>query len=259
MDHELYRSILGMRVDFTTYRQAVDTIFRLILNEKKTYVCVANVHMVMEAYDNSEFQQIINHAGLVTPDGVPLVWVLKLLGIKNAERVYGPRLTMELCNEAARRRIPVGFYGGTHEVLQSMTDQLKKSLPSLKVVYKFSPPFRPLTHDEETLVAQDVTESGVKLLFVGLGCPKQEKWMAVHTESFPAVLIGVGAAFDFIAKKKPQAPEWLQLIGMEWMFRLISEPRRLWKRYLYHNPRFVLFFLLQLILTLINKRKKKVD
>jgi len=211
------------------------------------YICVANVHMTMEAADNPKLAAIVNNAALVTPDGVPLVWGLKLLGLKDATRVYGPELTERLCAHAAEKGIPVGFYGGAASVLEAMVAKLKLKYPSLQVPYAYSPPFRKLISEEDEDVLKTIRQSGVKILFVGLGCPKQEHWMAEHTDRLPMPLLGVGAAFDFIAGKKKSAPSWMKRIGLEWLFRLLSEPRRLWYRYLYHNPRFVILFLLQLL------------
>ncbi len=254
MENELARptsvlscSILGIRVDHTTYSKTAERITGLALNGIHGYVCTANVHMVMEAYDDPTFRRVVNSADIVTPDGMPLVWSLKLLGIKNAERVYGPFLTRIICEKAMERGVPIGFYGGTEEVLGAMVDRLKAKLPTLNVAYAFSPPFRALTKDEDENVLREIQASGVKVLFVGIGCPQQERWMAKHKDRIPAVMVGVGAAFDFIAGVKPQAPRWMQAIGLEWLFRLITEPRRLWKRYLYHNPRFVYKFACQIL------------
>ncbi|MEE9466114.1 MAG: WecB/TagA/CpsF family glycosyltransferase, partial [Candidatus Neomarinimicrobiota bacterium] len=192
-------------------------------------------------------QAIVNGADLVTPDGVPLVWGLRLLGFKKAERVYGPALTPIVCREAAGKGIPVGFYGGTEEVLEQMKANLLREYPGLEIAYSFSPPFRTLTEAENSTIVQNILGSGARVLFVGIGCPKQERWMAANKSRLPLPLIGVGAAFDFIAGAKAQAPSWVQRAGLEWLFRVITEPRRLWRRYLYHNPRFLYKFAGQLL------------
>jgi len=249
-----FKHVLGMRVDFTTYSQVVSRTRELIDGGQSAYVCVANVHMIMEAYDDSRFQKIINNADIVTPDGMPLVWGLKLLGCKNAERVYGPKLTLELCAACAKSGIPVGFYGGSAEVMESLLQHLTKSFPSLDVVYSACPPYRTLTADEDREAIANIVKSGAEVLFVGLGCPKQEKWMAEHIDALRLVMIGVGAAFDFISRAKPQAPHWMQTCGLEWLFRLISEPKRLWKRYLLNNPRFIFHFLIQLFSTIFKRK-----
>lgn len=242
-----HRYILGMRVDATSYGDAVDRILDWAREASPRYVCVSTVHMVMEAHDDREFQRVVNDADLVTPDGMPLVWALRRLGVPGASRVYGPDLTPLLCEAAAQRGTRVGFYGGTPEVLRRMVSALQTRLPSLDVGYCWSPPFRPLTPEEEEGVVLAIRTSGIRVLFVGLGCPKQERWMAAHRESLPSVMVGVGAAFDFLAGSKRQAPRALQRAGLEWAFRLVHEPRRLWRRYAVHNPRFMALFVQQLI------------
>lgn len=246
-----------MRVDYTTYQRATDAIIKLAQGGRSGYICVGTVHMVMEAFDDPTFREAINAADLVTSDGMPLVWGLRLLGIKEAERVYGPTLTPIICQRAAELGLPVAFYGGTNEVLEKMLDKLKQQMPALKVAYSFSPPFRPLTQEEDAEVVNAINHSGACILFVGLGCPKQERWMAEHKDRVKAVMVGVGAAFDFIAGTKAQAPAWMQSMGLEWLFRLATEPKRLWKRYLYHNPRFILRFAWQLMWG--NNRQEKGD
>ena len=239
--------ILGMRVDAITYEDVWNLIYEKINNSEFGYICVGTVHMVMETFDNNEFRDIVNSADIVTPDGMPLVWGLKLLGIKNAQRVYGPALTPFICEKAEENSVPVGFYGGSKKTLELMIQNLRIKFPHLKIVYSYSPPFRKLTVDEDRKVVDEINSSEAKILFVGLGCPKQEKWMYEHRDRVKAVMIGVGAAFDFIAGVKPVAPIWMQKIGLEWFFRLITEPKRLWKRYLYNNPRFIYHFGKQII------------
>jgi N-acetylglucosaminyldiphosphoundecaprenol N-acetyl-beta-D-mannosaminyltransferase len=256
-DQNFCRYILGMRVDYTTFELATEKIIQLALNESGGYVCIGTVHMVMESFDDPEFKKIVNYADIVTPDGMPLVWGLKLLGIKDAQRVYGPALTPYVCERASKLGIPVGFYGGTEEVLEKMIKNLRSKFPELNVAYAFSPPFRPLTEEEDKKVVDDINNSGAKILFVGLGCPKQERWMAEHRDKIKAVMIGVGAAFDFIAGDKPQAPRWMQNIGLEWLFRLLTEPKRLWKRYLYNNPRFIYHFGKEILKKYLNSNKTR--
>lgn len=240
-------SILGMRVDPTSYSEVCDQV-RLWSSEiEGRYICVANVHMTMEAFDSPAYQQIINQADLVTPDGMPLVWMLHRLGYPNQERVYGPTLTEKLLDMAHRQAVPIGFYGSSSVVLELLIAKVKQKYPEIKIVYSYSPPFRELSDGEDRQIAEEMISSRVRILFVGLGCPKQEKWMSEHRGKIPAVMIGVGAAFDFIAGVKLQAPVWIQKIGLEWLFRLVSEPKRLWKRYFHHNPRFLYLATQQLI------------
>ena len=242
-----YRHILGMRVDVTSYSDSIERVLSWAVAGESRYVCVANVHMVMEAFDSPEFRGIVNAADLVTPDGMPLVWMLRRLGVRGQTRVYGPELTLRLCEAAAQRGIAVGFYGGTEEALASLVANLRERFPNLRVAYAYSPPFRPLTPEEDEEIVKAINASGARILFVGLGCPKQERWMAAHNGKVQAVMLGVGAAFDLHAGKVRQAPAWMQRAGLEWFFRLLMEPRRLWKRYLKHNPRFIVLAALQLL------------
>jgi N-acetylglucosaminyldiphosphoundecaprenol N-acetyl-beta-D-mannosaminyltransferase len=205
----------------------------------------------MEAHDSPEYRAIVNSADLVTPDGMPLVWALRLFGVAGATRVYGPTLTIHVLERAATDGVPVGFYGASAEVLTRMVEACRRRFIGLRVGYAHAPPFRQHTEEEDAAVVQDINRSGVRILFVGLGCPKQERWMASHKDSVNAVMLGVGAAFDFLAGVKPQAPAWMQRVGLEWLFRLATEPRRLWRRYAYHNPRFVALLAEQYLKSLI--------
>lgn len=199
----------------------------------------------MEAYDQPSFRDELNAADMVNPDGVPLVWALKALGEKNATRVYGPDSTELLLKAAEDSQVPVGFYGGTEATLVILLAEVRRRHPRIQIVYTLSPPFRPLSAAEDDEIVRDISASGARMLFVGLGCPKQERWIMEHHGRIPAVMFGVGAAFDFLAGTKPQAPRWMMRNGLEWVFRLVSEPRRLAGRYLKHNPRFMALFLQQ--------------
>jgi N-acetylglucosaminyldiphosphoundecaprenol N-acetyl-beta-D-mannosaminyltransferase len=192
----------------------------------------------MEAYDDPDYRSCLNSADMVNPDGVPLVWALKRLGKPDASRVYGPDCTLKMIQDAAANGIPVGFYGGSPDVLQTLLDITKRDYPTLQVAYAVSPPFRELTQKEDDAIVQDISDSGARILFIGLGCPRQEKWMIQHLGRVPAVMFAVGAAFDFIAGTKKQAPRWMMKSGLEWVFRFVTEPRRLARRYLKHNPRY---------------------
>jgi len=242
-----HRFILGMRVDATSYPDTLRRVLDWGRRGESRYVCVATAHMAMEAYDSPIFRQAVNAADLVTPDGMPLVWGLRLFGVKQATRVYGPDLTPLLLEGAARMRLRVGFYGGTPRALDRMIEIVTRQCPGLEVAFANSPPFRPATPEEDRAADHQIVQSGTRILFVGLGCPKQERWMAERAGRLPVVMVGVGAAFDFISGLKPQAPRWMQNAGLEWLFRLCSEPQRLWRRYLQHGPRFVVLFFLQWI------------
>lgn len=242
-----YRDILNMHVDVTSYPDAAGRVVSWASDGHSRYVCAANVHMVMESHDDSDFQDIVNGADLVTPDGVPLVWALKLLGVPEATRVYGPDLTLHVCKKAAELGIPIGLYGGTPESLEAFVNFLESNYPGIQIGCTIAPPFRPLTAEEDEQYTTQINSSGIRILFVGIGCPKQEKWMAAHKDKIAAVMLGVGAAFDFHTGRVKQAPSWMQKVGLEWLFRLLMEPKRLWKRYFKHNPRFVLLFLRQMM------------
>jgi N-acetylglucosaminyldiphosphoundecaprenol N-acetyl-beta-D-mannosaminyltransferase len=187
---------------------------------------------------------------------MPLVWLLRLKGVKKQTRVYGPTLMLHVLGLAAREKIPVGLYGGDNSTLEILEALMLERFPGLLVVYKFSPPFRPLDKQESTQIIENIAASGARILFVGLGCPKQEIWMAEHNGKVQAVMLGVGAAFDFLAGTKPQAPGWMQAVGLEWFFRFTHEPRRLARRYLYNNPRF-LFLSAADLLGILGKRNKE--
>lgn len=240
-------SVVKVCVSPTEYAFASEQVLAWAKAHESRYVCAANVHMLMEAHDSLHYRQIVNSADLVVPDGVPLVWMLRLKGHPEQQRVYGPTLMLHVLEAAARENVPVGFYGSFPKVLQSLLTNIQDRFPNLKIDYSFSPPFREISEKEDFEITKNINTSSVRILFIGLGCPKQERWMAEHRGRINAVMIGVGAAFDFHAGVKPQAPLWMQKIGLEWLFRLSTEPRRLWRRYLYHNPRFVFFAILDLL------------
>jgi N-acetylglucosaminyldiphosphoundecaprenol N-acetyl-beta-D-mannosaminyltransferase len=241
------RHILGTRVDATSYTHAAEQAVRWAHQAESRYVCIATVNNVVEGLEDSSYAKVMNDADLVTPDGMPLVWGLRMLGVPGATRVYGPDLTPVICRMAAAQGIPVGFYGGTDEVLDALTANLTRQLPELEIAYRHSPPFRTATPDEQWQSVETINRSGARILFVGLGAPKQERWMAAQKGQVSAVMVGVGAAFDFLAGNKRQAPRLVQQLGLEWLYRLVHEPRRLWRRYLYRNPRFVALFAMQLL------------
>jgi N-acetylglucosaminyldiphosphoundecaprenol N-acetyl-beta-D-mannosaminyltransferase len=233
------RHVLGVRVDGTSYPHATALILEWASRGESRYVCEVPVNGIMEAYDHPEFRAVLNGADLVTPGGMPIVWLLRWLGLRGQPRVYGPELMLEVCAVAARAHVPVGLYGGAPAALVRLQAVLEERYPGLNIVYAVSPPFRALTPAEEENTALEIQRSGCRILFVGLGCPKQERWMARHRGRLPAVMLGVGAAFDFISGEKRQAYPWMQAAGLEWLFRWVQEPRRLFFRYGYHNPRFV--------------------
>ncbi|MGH2791649.1 MAG: WecB/TagA/CpsF family glycosyltransferase [Actinomycetota bacterium] len=210
-------------------------------------VCAASVNNVMEGRADHDFLEVMNRSDLTTADGMPLVWGLRLLGVEQPTRTYGPTLTQVLLGKAEEADVPVGFYGGSPEVLKDLLEIARQRWPRLDVAYAHSPPFRALTEEEIQREVDRINASGARLLFVGIGTPKQDRWMDSNKGNVHAVMLGVGAAFDFIAGVKKQAPGRLQRLGLEWLFRLVTEPRRLWRRYLIRNPRFIFLFARQLI------------
>jgi N-acetylglucosaminyldiphosphoundecaprenol N-acetyl-beta-D-mannosaminyltransferase len=242
-----HRHILGTRVDATSYPDAATRILQWARAGESRYVCVCNVHMVMEAHDSGDFQQVVNAADLVTPDGMPLVWVLRVLGIRHTPRVDGSTLTYHVCRAATQEGIPIALYGGGEETIAAFTAFAKRTFPGIRIVDAISPPYRELTSEDIESHAQELAKSEAKIVLVALGCPKQERWMAERKPRLKAVMIGIGAAMDFHAGRIPRAPRWMQKCGLEWFFRLMMEPRRLWRRYLIHNPRFILLLLAQLL------------
>jgi N-acetylglucosaminyldiphosphoundecaprenol N-acetyl-beta-D-mannosaminyltransferase len=191
---------------------------------------------------------ILNYADIATPDGMPLVWALRSFGAKEQKRVYGPTLMLHLCESAARNGHRIFLYGGREECLHDLRARLEDRFPGLRIVGSFSPPFRPLNPEETEGIRQRIRDSEADLVFVGISCPKQERWMYENREALPGVvMIGVGAAFDFHAGRVRQAPVWIQRNGLEWLFRLAMEPARLWRRYLLVTPRFLPLWALQLL------------
>ena len=236
------RRVLGTRVDATSYDAAVRLVLEWSREGRSAYVCATSVHGVIEASEDPSFRAVLNDADLITPDGVPLVWALRRLGVADASRVYGPTLTLRLCEAASEAGVPIGLYGGTPESLEAFQGFLLRTFPALRVAVAISPPFRPPTAAEDEADTREIAESGARIVFVGIGCPKQERWMAAHRGRVPAVMVGVGAAFDFHAGRVRQAPAALQRAGLEWAFRLAVEPKRLWRRYVRIVPRFVVRF-----------------
>ncbi len=239
-------NILGVGIGAVNMSMAVATIERWLASRDPNYVIAAPVHCVMECQRDQRLRHIYNSAGLVTPDGMPLVWVSWLMGFDWVDRVYGPDLMLAMCQRSLAKGYTHYLYGATPEVVDKLALRLSERFPGLQILGRYSPPFRPLTPDEDRAVVERINASSADIVWVGLGAAKEEFWMNEHVGRVkPPVLIGVGAAFDFHSGGKPQAPRWLQRAGLEWLFRLATEPRRLWKRYCINNPLFVAKILLQ--------------
>ena len=231
--------VVSLFPNVVSHESAIRRINELVTVGNGGYVCFSTVHMVMESHDNPEYGGRVNGADVIIPDGMPLVWMQKLQGAKNANRIRANDLMIMLCAFAEENNLTAGFYGGRQSVIDAITERAIIDYPNLNVVYAFSPPFRPLTDDEDIEITSEINRKKPDLLFMGLGCPKQENWMAAHKNKVDTVMLGVGASFDFYAGNVKESPEWLGKLGLEWLFRLTQEPKRLWRRYLILNPRFM--------------------
>jgi len=232
--------ILGVPIAATHMREAVGQIERWIEDGARTYVTVTGVHGIMESQCDGELKRIHRQAGMCVPDGMPTVWIGRFSGHRAMRRVYGPDLMLEVMTLLAPKGCTHFFYGGREGVPELLRERLQEKIPGVRVVGAFSPPFRPLTEVEEKDLRVLIDRLAPDILWVGLSTPKQEQWMAAHVGRLNTrVMIGVGAAFDFHAGLLRQAPPWVQQMGLEWLFRLCMEPRRLARRYLVNNPWFI--------------------
>jgi N-acetylglucosaminyldiphosphoundecaprenol N-acetyl-beta-D-mannosaminyltransferase len=234
-------NILGVGLSVLNLKTALDEIASAIREERKGYICVTGVHGVIEAQSDENFRRILNNAFLCTPDGMPMVWVGKIHGHSEMRRVYGPDLMLDVCKWSETSGAKHFFYGGAEGIADLLAKKLKEKFPKLLIAGTFAPPFRPLNADEEKKFAETIRTARPDIMWVGLSTPKQEKFMVEFLPKLDATLmIGVGAAFDFHSGRVKQAPVWMQRSGLEWFYRLCSEPRRLAKRYFQNNPLFAL-------------------
>jgi exopolysaccharide biosynthesis WecB/TagA/CpsF family protein len=246
-----YLDLFGIRLAATTYEELTTLVFDTLTNNEypKGGIAALAVHGLMEGYNSASLKAQLNSLDWVVPDGQPVRWALNFFhkaGLK--KRVYGPSLMLHLIKEAANRQVPVYFYGSKQQTLDLLQKNLLQKFPTLIIAGAQEDRFRDATPEEKKLDQETITRSGAKLVFVGRGCPRQERWVAENRDQIPAVLVAVGAAFDFHAGTVKQAPPFLQDRGLEWLFRLVQEPGRLWKRYLITNTQFVLLFLRKLLL-----------
>jgi len=231
--------VLGAPIDSVSFTAAQDRVMTWGRARANRYVVLANVHVVVTASRDPDFGAVVAAADMTTPDGAPVAWMLGKLNHTSQERVSGPDLTWSLLGRCEVEQLPVYFYGSKPETLARLEQRIQATFPKLVASFE-APPFRPITADEDAASVQRINGSAAGLVFVGLGCPKQEHWMHAHRGSVNAVMLGVGAAFDFHAGTESRAPAWMQSNGLEWLHRLIREPRRLWKRYLITNTLFIL-------------------
>ena len=241
------RRVIGLRVDAVDYAQAVAAVLARARAGAGGYLCAANVHMAVTAHDDAGFRAVVEAAFLVVPDGQPLRWALRWLGLPLAERVYGPALAHRVCAAAAAAGIPVALYGGRADWQEALLARLRARHPGLAIAWSCAPPFRPATRAEDDAALAAIAASGAGIVLVGLGCPKQERWMAAQAGRCGAVMLGVGAFFDLAAGRTAPAPAWMGRCGLEWLHRLCREPRRLAGRFLRTNPRFVWLLVRQLL------------
>jgi N-acetylglucosaminyldiphosphoundecaprenol N-acetyl-beta-D-mannosaminyltransferase len=240
--------VLKSPVDALSWDEALAHIMVWARRRESRYVCFCNVHSVVTASRDFAFRSVVEEADLAAPDGGPVAWMLRRLGFSGQQRINGPDLMWKYCQLAQSKESGVFLYGGSETTLSALQLKLRSAFPRLRIAGTLSPPFRPLTSDEDQSIVEQINGSGAGVVFVSLGCPKQELWMAAHRGRINAVMMGVGAAFDFHADTIRRAPKWMRDCGLEWFHRLVSEPRRLWKRYLVTNAIFLVLAATQLIM-----------
>lgn len=238
--------IINIGISVIDMDQALVEIQNWITNRDPHYVCVTPAHSIMDCYFNPELRPTFNQSGLTTPDGMSIVLTLRLMGHKRVGRVYGPDLMRSLCQQSLDQEYRHYFYGGAPGVVDELSNQLSADYPGLQIVGHYTPPFGEVSQEEDQLIIEHIRTAKPDILWVGISSPRQEIWMAEHVNKLNVpVLIGVGAAFDFLSGLKAQAPKWIQRSGFEWLYRFVREPRRMWPRYSRY-PLFVLLLLLQL-------------
>jgi N-acetylglucosaminyldiphosphoundecaprenol N-acetyl-beta-D-mannosaminyltransferase len=241
-------NVLGVGVHAINMQQAVAYLLDAVACRKKGYVCVTGVHGVMEAQKNCRFRHTLNQSLLTTPDGMPTVWCGKVAGHKQMGRVFGPDLMLNLCRESINRGFTHFFYGGNTGVAEELKQNLQTRFPGLQVVGTYTPPFRPLTMEEHFELVRQINRLKPDIIWVGLSTPKQERFMAEYLPKLDtSLMLGVGAAFDLHTGRMTDSPEWVKRSGMQWAHRLVQDPRRLWKRYLVNNPKFLMAISAQLM------------
>lgn len=231
--------ILGVNIAVVNMNQLLDFINSNIKEMSGDYICVSNVHTTVTAFEDESFRAIQNGAIMAIPDGGPLCTVAKRRGYKEIERTTGPELMEEIFKISCEKGYRHFFYGSTKKTLAAVEKRLKEKYPDIQIVGTHSPPFRPLTEEEDRAVTEQINDSNADFVWIGLGAPKQEKWMAEHQGRINGLMIGVGAGFDYFAGNIKRAPQWMQKRNLEWLYRLIQDPKRLFSRYLYTNTKFI--------------------
>lgn len=239
-------NILGVGVSAISREQSISCSLDLIESPGHGYVCVTGVHGIIEAQDDENFRAILNQSFLTTPDGMPTVWLGHAEGFRHMTRVYGPDYMLDLCASGVARGYRHFLYGGKEGVAEQLAQHLAARLPGIQIAGTYTPPFRPLTEEEELQLEQMLAQTRADVLWIGLSTPKQERFMAAHAGKLPVkLMVGVGAAFDLLSGNLDEAPDWMKRSGLQWLYRLVKEPRRLWRRYLINNPRFIYLVFLQ--------------
>ena len=256
MTERKIEQVLGTAIDVISWDEVLYQLNTWAAHNESRYVCICNAHSVVTALQDARFGDVVRTADLATPDGAPVAWMLRRLGHEDQQRINGPDLMWKYCAESQGRVESALFFGSTDKTLAILQTKLLASFPNLKIAGAISPPFRELTSEEDDAIVAQINASGAGVVWVSLGCPKQELWMAAHRGRINAVMIGVGAAFDYHAGTVKRAPKWLQDCGLEWFHRLVSEPRRLWKRYLVTNTLFVIGAAKQLLRVKLHDSKE---
>jgi N-acetylglucosaminyldiphosphoundecaprenol N-acetyl-beta-D-mannosaminyltransferase len=240
--------VLGVEVDAVQIPHVIHQMEEWMhARDGSHFIALTSVDTIMQAWHQDSFRQILNAADLTVPDGMPLVWLGRMMGYEMKRRVYGPDLLLDFCRATQAKGYGHFFYGGASGVPERLADALLRRCPHLRVTGTYSPPFRRLTQEEDMQAVEMINQAAPDVLWVGLGCPKQERWMFEHRHLLNVpVTVGVGAAFDFYTGRVAQAPCWMREHGLEWFFRLTQEPRRLWRRYLIQNPQFIFQVCLEL-------------
>lgn len=246
-EHLPVRNVIGYPVAALPFQAQISLMMQWAQEKVSKVVCIANVHMLVEAYQNEQFADVLSQADLITPDGMPLVWMLRLQGAHEQDRVAGLDVMLSLCDRASTTGEKVFFLGSQSSILEKMRLRLEQEFPNLEIAGMEPLPFRPLTEEEDEAIIKKLNQSGAGLLFLSLGCPKQEKWMAAHKDKVNMVMLGLGAVFPLYAGIHRRAPQFIRLCGFEWLFRLIQEPKRLAGRYGSTIPLFIWLVLRQLL------------
>jgi N-acetylglucosaminyldiphosphoundecaprenol N-acetyl-beta-D-mannosaminyltransferase len=243
----LMKKIISLNISQLSYSETTDEIMRLAKKKEPSYICFANVHMTIEAYDNSSFADIVNNANIVCADGMPIVFANKILYKNTIERVAGMDMVPTILKESEETKLSVFFYGTSSEILKATENKIQIEFPTLKVAGYFSPPFREITENEKQEHIDIINKSSANIVFVALGCPKQEKWMAENSKFINATLLGIGGALPVFAGVQERAPEWMRKMSLEWFYRLYQDPKRLFKRYLYTNSKFIYLLIINFL------------